>query len=298
MLRQGVIKKTKRSTLEFRCGDTSPRRKIAANPPRLPVKIFLSYGHDRNTPLIERIGADLRVAGHEVWVDTSEIKRGDDWRRSIIHGLLDTDWTLAFLSKHSTREPGVCLDELAIGLHVKGGTIATVLVEAEQEVSPPVSIGHIQWLDMHDWETRQRADPVAFEAWYQQKLAEILRLLASPVTAQFAGEIAELDRHLQPIAQEADIGPLVEGFVGRLWLLEKLEAWRRGEARSRLFWLTGAPGTGKSAFAAWIAHYGRATLSRSIFAGTTATIGATPFGFCARLHFRLRSASPTTVACC
>jgi tetratricopeptide (TPR) repeat protein len=224
------------------------------------MKIFLIYGHDRNTPVVERIGADLRTAGYTVWIDTSEIKGGDDWRRSIVDGLLDSDWALAFLSKHFTREPGVCLDELAIALHVKGGTIATVLVEDESEVSPPVSVGHIQWLDMHDWEARQRTDPAAFETWYQEKLADILRLLTSPVTAQFAGEIAELDRRLQPIAQEADIGPLVEGFVGRRWLLENLEAWRKGETRSRLFWLTGAPGTGKSAFAAWIAHYSRANV--------------------------------------
>jgi hypothetical protein len=223
----------------------------------MPVKVFLSYGHDRNTPLVERIGADLRTAGHTVWIDTSEIKGGDDWRRSIVDGLLDSDWALAFLSKHSTREPGVCLEEQAIALHVKGGTIATVLVEDESDVSPPVSVGHIQWLDMHDWEARQRTDPAAFETWYQEKLTDILRLLASPVTVQFAGEIAELDRRLAPITQEADIGPLVEGFVGRRWLLENLEAWRKGETRSRLFWLTGAPGTGKSAFAAWIAHYSR-----------------------------------------
>src|SRR5262249_24408512 len=30
------------------------------------------------------------------------------------------------------------------------------------------------------------------------------------------------------------------------------------EAASRLFWLAGKPGTGKSAFAAWITHFGKA----------------------------------------
>jgi hypothetical protein len=90
------------------------------------VRIFLSYGHDRNTRLVDRVRADLQEHGHDVWIDTSEIKSGDDWRRRIVDGLKASDWTLGFLSRYSARDPGVCLDELAIALHAQGGTIATV----------------------------------------------------------------------------------------------------------------------------------------------------------------------------
>ncbi len=221
------------------------------------MKIFVSYGQDRNAPLVERIARDLTAAGHEIWIDKSRIKAGDDWRRSILDGLVDTDWTLGFLSKHSTRDPGVCLDELAIALHVKGGTIATVLMESEAEVEPPVSVSRIQWLDMQDWAERQAAGGSAWEDWYRAKLEEILALLDHPDTQRFAGEIKDLERHLQPVTQEADIGVLVEGFVGRGWLHDKLEDWRRNAKESRLFWLSGPAGTGKSAFAAWLAHRGR-----------------------------------------
>jgi tetratricopeptide (TPR) repeat protein len=221
------------------------------------MKVFLSYGHDHNAPLVAQITRDLQAAGHVVWIDTAEIKAGDQWRRSIVDGLSDTDWTLGFLSRHSTRQPGVCLDELAIALHVKGGTIATILLEAEKEVGPPISMSHIQWLDMHDWAARQAAGDAA---WYQGKIAEILALLASPTTQHFAGEIENLDRLLKPITQEADIGLLADGFVGRQWLRDRLETWRRVELQSRLFWLTGAPGSGKSAFAAWLAHYGKVSV--------------------------------------
>ncbi|HKN01755.1 MAG TPA: tetratricopeptide repeat protein [Candidatus Binataceae bacterium] len=221
------------------------------------MKIFLSYGHDYNAPLAERIRSDLEAAGHQVWIDASEIKSGDDWRRSIVDGLSDTDWTLGFLSKHSTRDPGVCLDELAIALHVKAGTIATVLVEAETEVKPPVSLSHIQWLDMHDWKERERGGEEAWEKWYRGKLGEILSLLAKPDTYRFAGEIEELERRLRPVSQTADIGVLVDGFVGREWLLAQLEEWRKQARDSRLFWISAAPGMGKSAFAAWLAHHGK-----------------------------------------
>jgi tetratricopeptide (TPR) repeat protein len=221
------------------------------------VKIFLSYGHDQNTPLVERIRRDLEAAGHRVWIDTSEIKAGDDWRRSIVDGLVDSDWTLAFLSRHSTRDPGVCLDELAIALHVKGGIIATVLVEAEGTVEPPVSVSHIQWLDMHDWTAREAAGGAGWEQWYRAKLEQILALLADPATQRFAGEIGELARRLQPVSQTAEIGVLVDGFVGREWLRARLDEWRSQATDSRLFWISGPPGVGKSAFAAWLAHHGK-----------------------------------------
>jgi tetratricopeptide (TPR) repeat protein len=224
------------------------------------VRIFLSYGHDRNTRLVDRVRADLQAHGHDVWIDTSEIKSGDDWRRRIVDGLKASDWTLGFLSRYSARDPGVCLDELAIALHAQGGTIATVLVEAESEVRPPMSVSHIQWLDMHDWEAREAAGGAEWDAWYRAKLDEILSLLASPATKQFAGEIKTLDRLLRPVSQQADVGRLVDGFVGRQWLLQQLEQWRRHNTESRLFWIAGAPGTGKSAFAAWLAHYGRANV--------------------------------------
>ena len=67
------------------------------------MKIFLSYGHDQNTPLVERICEDLKKAGHDPWLDTTAIPPGADWRREIVKGLNESDWALAFLSKHSLR---------------------------------------------------------------------------------------------------------------------------------------------------------------------------------------------------
>jgi len=128
------------------------------------MRIFLSYGHDRNEELILRIKTDLEALGHDVWLDREEIKFADDWRRTITDGIRSSDWMFSFLSKHSTRDPGVCLDELGIALGVKGGIVQTILVESEKEVAPPVSVSHLQWLDMHDWHKRQQDDSAAFAA--------------------------------------------------------------------------------------------------------------------------------------
>jgi len=223
------------------------------------MRIFLSYGHDANEELVRRIKADLEKRGHDVWFDKSEIRFGDDWRRAITDGIVASNRVLSFLSKYSTRDPGVCLDELAIAIGVKGGNIQTVLVESEAEVKPPPSIGHIQWLDMHDWKEQRVAGEAAWETWYQGRLAEIVRVIESDESRRFAGEIETLNGYLKPISSDSRISALLrKGFVGRVWLFDAIEQWRNSSDRaSRLFWIVGDPGVGKSAAAAHLTHFGR-----------------------------------------
>lgn len=232
------------------------------------LKIFLSYGHDENAVLVERIKHDLESRGHDVWIDKSEIKFGDDWRRSITDGIMESDLMLSFLSRHSTREPGVCLDELSIALGTKSGIVQTILVESEQEVTPPVSISHIQWLDMNDWKAHWDYDAKSPfpDGWYEKKLSEIARVLESDTNRRFAGEIEELKKKLKPLSPDARIGGLLkQGFTGREWLARDINTWQQENRDSRVFFLTGKPGVGKSAFAAWLAHHNKANIIAAHF---------------------------------
>jgi hypothetical protein len=226
--------------------------------------IFMSYGHDANEELVLRIKADLEQRGHKAWFDKSGVKGrgiapGDDWRRAITDAIVESNRVMSFLSKHSTRDPGVCLDEIAIAIGVKGGNIQTILVESETEVKPPTSISHIQWLDMHDWRARRSAGADAWEEWYLAKFAEIVRVIEGEESRCFAGEIEALNGHLKPISSDSRVATLLrKGFVGRTWLMDAIERWRIATDRtSRLFSITGNPGVGKSAFAAQLAHFGR-----------------------------------------
>ena len=246
--------------------------------PIAPLRIFLSYGHDANEALVRRIYSDLKERKHDVWFDQTEIKFGDDWRRAITEGITDSQKVVSFLSKHSTRIPGVCLDEIGIALGVKKGNIQTILVESEREVKPSPGVGRIQWLDMHDWKNGHgvvNADPpqegkrpapatgdAAWEAWYQTKLAEIIRVVESDESRRFAGEIEQLETYLKPATSDSRTYDLLKkGFTGRKWLFEAIEQWRVGDRASRVFWLTGAPGFGKSAIAAQLAVHGREVIA-------------------------------------
>jgi tetratricopeptide (TPR) repeat protein len=241
--------------------------------PFKPLRIFLSYGRDQNEPLVRRIKADLEARGHDVWFDKSQIKFGDDWRRAITDGISGSNKVLSFLSKHSTRDPGVCLEEIAIALGAKGGNIQTILVEKETEVMPPPTVSHLQWLEMNDWRqahgvvrfekdkqgSEYSAGDAVWESWYQIKLTEIVAVIESEENRRFAGEIETLFGHLKPISSDTRISTLLrKGFIGRKWLFDAVEQWRYALDRSsRLFWITGAPGIGKSAFAANLTHFGR-----------------------------------------
>ncbi len=79
---------------------------VSFEKPHKALSIFLSYGHDSNEELVRCINADLEKRGHDVWFDKNKIKFGDEWRRSIMDGILHSNRVLSFLSKHSTRDPG------------------------------------------------------------------------------------------------------------------------------------------------------------------------------------------------
>ncbi len=169
--------------------------------PFSPLRIFLSYGHDANEKLVRRIKGDLEQRGHDVWFDKTDIKAGDDWRRAITDGILHSQRVVSFLSKYSTRDPGVCRDEIAIAIGVTGGNIQTILVESETEVQPPLSISHVQWLDMHDWQEQCDFDRADWGVWYQDHLAEVLRVVESEESRRFVGEIEMLQSYLKPTQQ-------------------------------------------------------------------------------------------------
>lgn len=217
------------------------------------MKIFLSYGHDSNAPLIERIKEYLSKdengnPKHEVWIDTSEIKAGKDWREKITKGVLESDVVLAGLSEHSTRIPGVCRDEISISIGVKGGNIKTILLEPSDTVAPPAMISHIQWLDMSDWKDHIGE---GFDGeYFLEKFRQIAMMIETPENESFNGDITRLKRALNPISSISRIRSLTERkMYGRGWLYEQIKEWDyRNE--QRIFWIVGGPGFGKSTFAA------------------------------------------------
>ena len=115
------------------------------------LKIFFSYGHDKNTPVVEEIRHVLEGRGHDVWIDHDKIVLNDDWRQKITRGIIDSDEVVSFLSKHSIRNPGVCLDEVRIAISLKNERVIRILLEeSTKDLNLTTLMSSRQYLDMRN----------------------------------------------------------------------------------------------------------------------------------------------------
>ena len=238
------------------CGECGKKFKLPDEENHFkPMELFLSYGHPE-AEICKQIKQALENRGHKVWFDEEQIIHGSDWRERIAQGIRNSNGVIACLSRHSVRDPGVCLDELSIAIGVRGGNIKTVLLDPEQDTNPPASVCHIQWLDMSSWRTYFEKGEAVFRPWFEQKMSQLFEIIESDESQGFAGQISAIRDKLYINYDTGKQNDLLKSlFVGREWLTEQLEQWLDDPDGARLCLLYGDPGVGKSAFAAHYIHY-------------------------------------------
>lgn len=208
----------------------------------VPMRLFISYGH-KESEICKRIYQALKERGHQPWFDEDQIRFGHDWRERLANGIEASNSVVACLSQYSTREKGVCLDELAISVGVKGGNIVSILLD---DVNPPSAVSHRQWLDMRDWEEKLDAGEGVFKPWFDAKMAELYAVLESEENREFSGQITELQNRLTIYYSTSRQAKLLRNsFVGRAWLNDAITNWLQDDTAPRTCLLTGAPGVGK-----------------------------------------------------
>ena len=206
----------------------------------------------------------LKKRGHKVWIDWKEIGNWDDWKGSITRGIDTSELTIAFITHHAMRNPGVCRNEIAIAMN-RFGVVYLVLLEAGAEDAIPVIAKDCQWADLSSWrDIRDGKVPgVEWERWYEEKLVNLIERLEGEATT-FADETRTLRRALRPSSFESKIAQHVPGFIGRDWVFDAYRQWL-DDAGSRIFWIKAGPGVGKSAIAANLASRERSAIVASWF---------------------------------
>lgn len=222
---------------------------FAAERPSAALRIFLSYGHDQQASLASLIHQDLEHRGHKVWIDKKGIRPGDDWESSIENGLA---WVqevgasgrfILLMTPHSVRRPdGFCLRELARAIE-RRIPIVPIMVKWSE---PPLSICHLQWLDMRDCVPVERKGNN-----YTQRLQQLITALENP-HMELQGTSSRLRTILEPMPFGADISTHLKHFTGRVWIVTAIGKWLDAPKASRVFWITGDPGTGKTALSCWL----------------------------------------------
>lgn len=261
----------KAKALLWECNSCEERFKDPSVNKLDPQTIFLSYAHkserdedyDISEDLVWLIKGELEKDGHVVWIDHEGIRGGTQWRERITDAITSHKHFLAFLSKRSVRqEPNVCLNEVAIAIK-HNRIIQTLLTEPESQVSAPLTLSSIQWHKFSDWKEikeGKKSGPKGedWDTWFGSLMASVRQNLEDINHQKAIGELSELKEILKPASFDAAIIKSVEGFFGRQWLFDAVQNWLQTD--SRLFWLKGTPGIGKSAFAAKLVHSGSSSI--------------------------------------
>ena len=219
------------------------------------VRLFLSYGHDSNAELVHKIKRYLKQKGFDVWIDTSEIPAGRDWRERITDGLMGSNGVLSFMSEHSMRDPGACLDEIRIAVCLRRAYIRTILLEDESRVRPPAMIRNTQHIDMSDW---REVPSYRWNKYFKSKMKELMDGLSDESLAVFNGDMEKLASWLKVSDSNTRQQKFLrEQFVGRKWLAKQVNDWfvNNDNAANHPMMIYGVPGAGKSAFAANLANF-------------------------------------------
>jgi WD40 repeat protein len=215
------------------------------------TRLFLSYGRRDAKGLADRLAADLKGAGFEVWLDTGEITSGMPWQSEIVDGLRSAQVVIAILSPHSVRVRGsagnpddvdsVCLGEIAYALY--NPPPRPVLPVMADRCEPPLCIFHLDHVDLCGWRDS--------DSQYQTGFKRLL----DGIAAALKGERRYRSWHhqLNPWDFAAYLSEKRRDFTGREWLFDEIDAWRVS-SNERALLITGDPGVGKSAIVAQLVH--------------------------------------------
>lgn len=201
-------------------------------PKKESKRVFISYAHDRFSEIPLKVKYILEEKYKiDVWIDSSSIKSGDEWRQKITQGIKTSTTVVAFMSEKSVSEHGVCLDELQISVAYNKHIIPVQL----EEVDMPSAINYRQYYSAEDKTPEEIAEYLNKRIFDEGDMTE---------------QMASLKEMLDPEDFSAKLMLATTHFcVPRVNLTAKVEQWLKGEDK-RVFWLHAKPGAGKSIFSA------------------------------------------------
>lgn len=217
------------------------------------MKIFISYGHNDHTALVDALYDALLRDGHEPWKDdryegTSGIPAGEDFTNIIYDAIRESDFVVAFVTA-ATQRSRYCCDERQYAYNMKGSHFIQLRLDGVE-----IRLGNAgSYIDM---DAVERAGGIDQEL-FRQKLGALYAAFREP--ASLLSPSAKFERYLKIRGamqyDEFIAMPERDDFVGREWLREQCKRWAMDDTiPCRLFVILGEAGTGKTAFVRHLAE--------------------------------------------
>jgi formylglycine-generating enzyme required for sulfatase activity len=190
---------------------TIPTQTIATPRTERTPTVFISYSH-QDEPFAQQLIADLNKAGHACWIDTSEIKGGDEWIMTIADGIINSYVFVPIVTLKALHSKWV-QDEI-LWARQKNKLIIPVILEnvlGETRFFPLVSYQGV----------------TLFDSDYQTALPKLLSYLPSPTLPDVALDAdEEIDEapaiSTKPVTTTVEHRKLELAYLERLRLEELL----------------------------------------------------------------------------
>ena len=210
--------------------------------------VFVSYGHDDHERLVKEISKKLDGYPEiKVWVDYDCLYGSSEWETKIEDGIKTSKYVIVFITEHAMRRPdGYCHDEICYARNF-GKSILPIKV---QNITPPISIARLQWIDMGDY---LNSDGSINEEKVNKCVEEIVQIVKGLKEIAFNDTRNYLIDMLKPLDNESFLSSN-KNFYGRKWLFDIYDNWLN-EDSSRVLCIVGQAGSGKSAFVSKLCEY-------------------------------------------
>ena len=216
------------------------------------MKIFLSYGHNDHTKLVDMVFDALRKERHQVWKDNryegeSGIPAGENFTKLIYDTIDEYDFVIAFVSE-VTKQRKYCCDERNYAYDHKDTHYIQIRLDHTN-----MTLGNSRsYVDMSEVEMPNGEINMGF---FNEGMRAILSAMRDPESFAKGGfrPWAKFEAHLRVQgARQYDEFielPPNDDYVGREWLTEKCKKWAcDSNEPCRLFVIYGEAGSGKTAF--------------------------------------------------
>jgi len=227
-------------------------KKLYTKHEKILRRLLFFYSGEAHADIVTHIQQELQNHGHEVrfafdHLDDNnqnlQIENGFSW----VSQDLERSFILLFMSHESIQRPnGTCLNALNLALD-RGIPLLSVRLD---DCTPPILIAHRPFVDCRNPDTLEQT---------VHALALILEEATPDPASMFENDYMRLRRLFRPLPFEGMIPGYLIRFSGRSDLLNHLSHWAKDPSSEKVMMVTGHPGTGKTAIAAWFASFSNLT---------------------------------------